>query len=205
VCVCVWSGGSRFELSVSVCVLFGLQITGLGYPSLACRAFVCQLHSALCHPDACTEHGAAPASSFAIDPSVSFEAHSEAGALASTPSSASTTTTTACDANSVLVAGVFDYNPHGADILMCYKFGSVRAGLESFLHTVPHMQWIGHSLLPLTLCTALSFSLSLFCGSEQNVWVANGIGVHWSDIQSVQKYGASAFGCVCPSPSPCNE
>ncbi len=44
---------------------------------------------------------------------------------------------------SITVAGLFDYNPHGADILLCYKFGSARFGLESALHTVPTIRWIG--------------------------------------------------------------
>jgi meiotic recombination protein SPO11 len=73
-----------------------ILLTGLGYPSVACRALVALLRRHLCIP----------------------------------------------------VMGLFDFNPHGADILMCYKTASARLGIESVLHTVPDMHWIG------TACSA---------------------------------------------------
>ncbi len=157
-----------------------LQITGLGYPSLACRALVCQLQSALSHADAATEHGATASSpSPSSAPTTDFELFSDEMAALSSPP--------APDVQSVVVAGVFDYNPHGADILMCYKFGSVRAGLESALYTVPDMRWIGtphHN----TQCAGL-IGRSLFARA----------GLHWDDIQQIRADGANAFGSARPS------
>lgn len=40
------------------------------------------------------------------------------------------------------VLGLFDYNPHGIQIMLTYKFGSVRMGLESHAHAVD-LKWLG--------------------------------------------------------------
>ncbi len=40
------------------------------------------------------------------------------------------------------VLGLFDYNPHGVQILLTYKLGSVRMGLEGHAYTVD-LQWLG--------------------------------------------------------------
>ena len=42
----------------------------------------------------------------------------------------------------VPVLGLFDYNPHGVQILLTYKLGSIRMGLEGHAYTVD-MQWLG--------------------------------------------------------------
>lgn len=38
--------------------------------------------------------------------------------------------------------GLFDYNPHGLQILMTYRFGSTRMGREGIQHTC-NIQWLG--------------------------------------------------------------
>lgn len=43
---------------------------------------------------------------------------------------------------SLPVLGLFDYNPHGIQIMLTYKFGSVRMGLESHAHAVD-LKWLG--------------------------------------------------------------
>ena len=40
------------------------------------------------------------------------------------------------------VLGLFDYNPHGVRILLTYKFGSTRMGLESHAYAVD-IKWLG--------------------------------------------------------------
>ena len=40
------------------------------------------------------------------------------------------------------VVGLFDYNPHGARILLTYKFGSTRMGLEAHAYAVD-IKWLG--------------------------------------------------------------
>ena len=40
------------------------------------------------------------------------------------------------------VLGLFDYNPHGVQILLTYKYGSVRMGMESHAYTVD-LKWLG--------------------------------------------------------------
>ena len=40
------------------------------------------------------------------------------------------------------VVGLFDYNPHGMRILLTYKFGSTRMGLESHAYAVD-IKWLG--------------------------------------------------------------
>lgn len=40
------------------------------------------------------------------------------------------------------VLGLFDYNPHGVQIMLTYKFGSVRMGMESHAYTVD-LKWMG--------------------------------------------------------------
>lgn len=40
------------------------------------------------------------------------------------------------------VLGLFDYNPHGVQILLTYKFGSTRMGLEGHAYAVD-MKWLG--------------------------------------------------------------
>jgi len=40
------------------------------------------------------------------------------------------------------VVGLFDYNPHGVRILLTYKFGSTRMGLEAHAYAVD-MKWLG--------------------------------------------------------------
>lgn len=40
------------------------------------------------------------------------------------------------------VVGLFDYNPHGARILLTYKFGSTRMGLEAHTYAVD-IKWLG--------------------------------------------------------------
>lgn len=40
------------------------------------------------------------------------------------------------------VLGLFDYNPHGIQILLTYKFGSVRMGLEAHAYAVD-IKWLG--------------------------------------------------------------
>ena len=40
------------------------------------------------------------------------------------------------------VLGLFDYNPHGVQILLTYKFGSTRMGLEGHAYAVD-IQWLG--------------------------------------------------------------
>lgn len=40
------------------------------------------------------------------------------------------------------IVGLFDYNPHGLQILLTYKFGSTRMGLEAHAHTVD-IKWLG--------------------------------------------------------------
>ena len=42
----------------------------------------------------------------------------------------------------VPVLGLFDYNPHGLRILLTYKHGSTRMGLEGHAHTVD-IKWLG--------------------------------------------------------------
>ena len=44
---------------------------------------------------------------------------------------------------SVPVVGLFDYNPHGLRILLTYKFGSMRMGLESHAFAVDNICWLG--------------------------------------------------------------
>lgn len=44
---------------------------------------------------------------------------------------------------SLPVVGLFDYNPHGVRILLTYKFGSARMGLESHSYAVDNIQWVG--------------------------------------------------------------
>ena len=44
---------------------------------------------------------------------------------------------------SLPVVGLFDYNPHGLRILLTYKFGSTRMGLESHTYAVDNIQWLG--------------------------------------------------------------
>jgi meiotic recombination protein SPO11 len=39
--------------------------------------------------------------------------------------------------------GLFDFNPHGADILLTYMFGSVRMGTESYNYSCNSIRWIG--------------------------------------------------------------
>ena len=43
---------------------------------------------------------------------------------------------------SLPVLGLFDYNPHGARILLTYKFGSTRMGLEAHAYAVD-IKWLG--------------------------------------------------------------
>lgn len=40
------------------------------------------------------------------------------------------------------VLGLFDYNPHGLQILLTYRFGSARMGLEGIQYTC-NIQWLG--------------------------------------------------------------
>lgn len=40
------------------------------------------------------------------------------------------------------VIGLFDYNPHGVQILLTYKFGSTRMGLEAHEYAVD-IKWLG--------------------------------------------------------------
>ena len=40
------------------------------------------------------------------------------------------------------VLGLFDYNPHGVQILLTYKLGSIRMGLEGHAYAVD-LQWLG--------------------------------------------------------------
>lgn len=40
------------------------------------------------------------------------------------------------------VLGLFDYNPHGLQILLTYKLGSIRMGLEGHAYAV-NIQWLG--------------------------------------------------------------
>ena len=40
------------------------------------------------------------------------------------------------------VLGLFDYNPHGLQILLTYKLGSIRMGLEGHAYAVD-IQWLG--------------------------------------------------------------
>lgn len=40
------------------------------------------------------------------------------------------------------VLGLFDYNPHGIQILLTYKFGSIRMGLEGHAYAVD-IKWLG--------------------------------------------------------------
>ena len=40
------------------------------------------------------------------------------------------------------ILGLFDYNPHGVQILLTYKFGSTRMGLEAHTHAVD-IKWLG--------------------------------------------------------------
>lgn len=40
------------------------------------------------------------------------------------------------------VLGLFDYNPHGIQILLTYKIGSVRMGLESHAYALD-LKWLG--------------------------------------------------------------
>ena len=40
------------------------------------------------------------------------------------------------------VLGLFDYNPHGVRIMLTYKFGSTRMGLEAHAYAVD-MKWLG--------------------------------------------------------------
>ena len=47
------------------------------------------------------------------------------------------------DRLSLPVLGLFDYNPHGVRILLTYKFGSTRMGLESHAFAVDSIQWLG--------------------------------------------------------------
>ena len=47
------------------------------------------------------------------------------------------------DQLSVPVVGLFDYNPHGVRILLTYKFGSARMGLESHAYAVDNIHWLG--------------------------------------------------------------
>ena len=44
---------------------------------------------------------------------------------------------------SLPVVGLFDYNPHGVRILLTYKFGSTRMGLESHAFAVNDIRWLG--------------------------------------------------------------
>lgn len=44
---------------------------------------------------------------------------------------------------SLPVVGLFDYNPHGVRILLTYKCGSTRMGLESHAFAVDNIQWLG--------------------------------------------------------------
>ena len=43
---------------------------------------------------------------------------------------------------SLPVLGLFDYNPHGLRILLTYKFGSTRMGLEAHAYATD-MKWLG--------------------------------------------------------------
>ena len=43
---------------------------------------------------------------------------------------------------SLPVVGLFDYNPHGVRILLTYKFGSTRMGLEAHSYAVD-IKWLG--------------------------------------------------------------
>lgn len=40
------------------------------------------------------------------------------------------------------VLGLFDYNPHGVQIMLTYKFGSTRMGMEGHAHAVD-LKWLG--------------------------------------------------------------
>lgn len=40
------------------------------------------------------------------------------------------------------VLGFFDYNPHGLQIMLTYKFGSVRMGMEGHAYAVD-LKWLG--------------------------------------------------------------
>lgn len=40
------------------------------------------------------------------------------------------------------VLGLFDYNPHGIQIMLTYKFGSIRMGLEGHAYAVD-LKWLG--------------------------------------------------------------
>ena len=44
---------------------------------------------------------------------------------------------------SLPVLGLFDYNPHGVRILLTYRFGSVKMGLESHAYAVDNIHWLG--------------------------------------------------------------
>ena len=44
---------------------------------------------------------------------------------------------------SLPVLGLFDYNPHGVRILLTYRFGSVKMGLESHAYAVDDIRWLG--------------------------------------------------------------
>lgn len=46
------------------------------------------------------------------------------------------------DQFSLPVVGLFDYNPHGVRILLTYKFGSTRMGLEAHSYAVD-IKWLG--------------------------------------------------------------
>ncbi len=41
------------------------------------------------------------------------------------------------------ILGLFDYNPHGVQILLTYKFGSVRMGMEAHAYAVDQIRWLG--------------------------------------------------------------
>lgn len=43
---------------------------------------------------------------------------------------------------SLPVVGLFDYNPHGLKILLTYKFGSTRMGLEAHAYATD-VKWLG--------------------------------------------------------------